>query len=112
VIGERLAAGRKAVGDCVDWIVATAGSDPKAVHAGAVPFLKLCGAVFGGWQMGRAAVAAQARLGRGEGDAAFLRAKIATARFFADHHLAHASALRDVVIEGAAGVLALADDEF
>jgi alkylation response protein AidB-like acyl-CoA dehydrogenase len=112
VIGARLAAGRKAVGDCVDWIVATAGSDPKAVHAGAVPFLKLCGAVFGGWQMGRAAVAAQARLGRGEGDAAFLRAKIATARFFADHHLAHAPALRDVVLEGAAGVLALADDEF
>jgi alkylation response protein AidB-like acyl-CoA dehydrogenase len=112
VIGARLAAGRKAAGDCVDWIVATAGSDPKAVHAGAVPFLKLCGAVFGGWQMGRAAVAAQARLGRGEGDAAFLRAKIATARFFADHHLAHAPALRDVVLEGAAGVLALADDEF
>jgi butyryl-CoA dehydrogenase len=112
VIAARLAAGRKAAGECVDWIVATAGSDPKAVHAGAVPFLKLCGAVFGGWQMGRAAVAAQALLARGEGDAAFLRAKVATARFFADHHLALAPALRDVVLEGAAGVLALAEDEF
>jgi alkylation response protein AidB-like acyl-CoA dehydrogenase len=112
VIGARLAAGREGVAECVDWIVATAGSDPKAVHAGAVPFLKLCGVVFGGWQMGRAAVAAQALLARGGGDAAFLSAKIATARFFADHHLAHAAALRDVVLEGAAGVLALADEQF
>jgi alkylation response protein AidB-like acyl-CoA dehydrogenase len=112
VIGARLAAGRKATLECVDWIVANAGAEPRAVHAGAVPFLKLCGVVFGGWQMGRAALAAQRRLAKGEGDAAFLKAKIATARFFADHQLAHAAALRDVVVEGAAGVLALADEQF
>jgi alkylation response protein AidB-like acyl-CoA dehydrogenase len=112
VIGKRLAAGRKAALECVDWIVANAGADPKAVHAGAVPFLELCGVVFGGWQMGRAALAAQARLAKGEGDAAFLKAKITTARFFADHPLAHAGALRDVVVEGAPGVLALADEQF
>jgi butyryl-CoA dehydrogenase len=112
VIGARLAADRKATLECVDWIVANAGAEPRAVHAGAVPFLKLCGVVFGGWQMGRAALAAQRRLAKGEGDAAFLKAKIATARFFADHQLAHAAALRDVVVEGAAGVLALADEQF
>jgi hypothetical protein len=112
VIGTRLAAGRKSAAECVDWIVATSGTDPKAVHAGAVPFLKLCGAVFGGWQMARAALAAQARLSKGEGDAAFLKAKIATARFFADHHLSQAPALREVVLEGSAGVLALTDEQF
>jgi alkylation response protein AidB-like acyl-CoA dehydrogenase len=112
VIGTRLAAGRKAAGECVDWIVATSGTDPRAAHAGAVPFLKLCGVVFGGWQMARAAVAAQGALARGEGDAAFLKAKIATARFFADHHLSQAAALRDVVVEGSAGVLALAEEQF
>ncbi|HSD43083.1 MAG TPA: acyl-CoA dehydrogenase, partial [Burkholderiales bacterium] len=112
VIGARLATGRKAAGECVDWIVATSGTDPKAVHAGAVPFLKLCGVVFGGWQMARAALAAQARLAKGEGDAAFLKAKIATVRFFADHQLSHAAALRDVVVEGSAGVLALAEEQF
>jgi alkylation response protein AidB-like acyl-CoA dehydrogenase len=110
VIGTRLAAGRKAAAECVDWIVATAGTDPKAVHAGAVPFLKLCGVVFGGWQMARAALAAQAA--KGEGDAAFLKAKIGTARFFADHHLSQAPALRDVVLEGSAGVLALTEEQF
>jgi alkylation response protein AidB-like acyl-CoA dehydrogenase len=112
VIGARLATGRKAAGESVDWIVATSGTDPKAVHAGAVPFLRLCGVVFGGWQMARAALAAQARLARGEGDAAFLKAKIATARFFADHQLSQAAALRDVVVEGSAGVLALAEEQF
>jgi alkylation response protein AidB-like acyl-CoA dehydrogenase len=112
VIGTRLAAGRKAAAECVDWIVATSGADPKAVHAGAVPFLKLCGVVFGGWQMARAALAAQARLARGEGDAAFLKAKITTGRFFADHHLSQAPALRDVVLEGSAGVLALTEEQF
>jgi alkylation response protein AidB-like acyl-CoA dehydrogenase len=112
VIGTRLAAGRKAAAECVDWIVATSGTDPKAVHAGAVPFLKLCGVVFGGWQMARAALAAQARLAKGEGDAAFLNAKVTTARFFADHHLSQATALRDVVLEGSAGVLALTEEQF
>jgi alkylation response protein AidB-like acyl-CoA dehydrogenase len=112
VIGARLAAGRKAAGECVDWIVATSGTDPKAAHASAVPFLKLCGIVFGGWQMARAALAAQGRLAQGAGDAPFLKAKIATARYFADHHLSQAPALRDVVVEGSAGVLALAEDQF
>ncbi|MBC7858834.1 MAG: acyl-CoA dehydrogenase, partial [Burkholderiaceae bacterium] len=51
---------RDAVGafeTCVDWIVATYPADIKAVHAAAVPFLKLAGLVCGGWQMARATVA-------------------------------------------------------
>ena len=111
-IGGRLAAGIAALEGSVDWIVANFSSDPKAVHAGAVPFLDLMGIVSGGWQMGRAALAAQAKLAKGEGDAAFLRAKIATARFFADHYLAHAPGLRATVTEGARGVLALAAEQF
>jgi hypothetical protein len=100
------------VAECVDWIVATSGTDPRGVYAGAVPFLKLCGAVFGGWQMARAALVAQAKLTKGEGDSAFLKGKIATARFFADHHLSQAPGLRDVVIDGSSGVLALAEEQF
>ena len=44
--------------------------------------------------------------------AGFLRAKIATARHFADHCLTHAPGLRDTVVAGAAGVLAFADEQF
>jgi 3-(methylthio)propanoyl-CoA dehydrogenase len=111
-IRSRLAAGAKAARETVDWIVASYGTDIKAVHAGAVPFLKLMGVVAGGWQMARAALAAQALLARGEGDAAFLTAKIATARFFADYFLSQAGGLRDAIVEGAPGVLALAEEQF
>jgi alkylation response protein AidB-like acyl-CoA dehydrogenase len=112
VLRTRLEAGRSAAADCVAWIVATYGPDAKAVHAGAVPFLRLMGNLCGGWQLARAALAAQARLGRGGGDESFLKAKISTARFFADHQLALVPAQRDSVVEGAAGVLALAEDQF
>ena len=111
-IRSRLAAGAAAMGECVDWIVERYGEDVKAVHAGAVPFLKLTGIVCGGWQMARAALTAQAKLDKGTGDAAFLKAKIATVRFFADHILSQAPGLRDVVVQGAPGVLALAAEQF
>jgi butyryl-CoA dehydrogenase len=83
-IGARLREGSKSLADSVRWILATGMQDLNAVLAGAVPFLHLCGVVCGGWQMGRAALAAQRKLAAGDGDAAFYRAKIATARFFAD----------------------------
>ena len=111
-IRSRLAAGVAAMGECVDWIVERYGADVRAVHAGAVPFLKLPGIVCGGWQMARAALAAQAKLEKGTGDAAFLKAKIATVRFFADHILSQAPGLRDAVVHGAPGVLALAEEQF
>ena len=107
-----LAAGIKAVEESVNWIVATYGVDIKAVHAGSVPFLKLMGVVCGGWQMARAALAAQKRLAAKEGDAAFYQAKIATARFYADHVLAQAPGLRNTVVRGAAGVMALSEEQF
>ena len=74
--------------------------------------MKLAGIVLGGWQMARAAVAAQRKLDAGEGDAGFYRAKIATARFFGDHILSQSSGLRSAIIDGSAGVLALSEDQF
>jgi len=111
-IGSRLTAGAIALGESVDWIVATYPKDIRAVHAGAVPFLKLMGIVCGGWQMARAAAAARKRLDEGGGNAPFLEAKIATARFFADHVLSQAPGLRDAIVQGAPGVLALAESQF
>jgi acyl-CoA dehydrogenase len=111
-IRSRLAAGAAALNEGVDWIVERYAKDVKAVHAGAVPFLKLTGIVCGGWQMARAALAAQASLAKGAGNVAFLKAKIGTARFFADHVLAQGPGLRDAVVQGAAGVLALAEEQF
>ena len=98
--------------ECVDWMVATYTKDIKAAHAGSVPFLMLMGIVAGGWQMSRAALAAERLLSENEGDAAFLKAKIVTARFYAEHLLPRAKSLRDEVVSGAGSVMALAEDQF
>ncbi|HVL35645.1 MAG TPA: acyl-CoA dehydrogenase C-terminal domain-containing protein, partial [Burkholderiales bacterium] len=93
-----------------DFIVAA--KDPRAAFAGAVPFLKLAGIVAGGWQLARAALAAERKLAAPEGEAAFHQAKLATARFYAEHVLVQAPGLRDTVVNGAGGVLALPEDQF
>jgi 3-(methylthio)propanoyl-CoA dehydrogenase len=103
---KALADGVKAVEECVEFIIGA--KDPRAQFAGAVPFLKLMGIVAGGWQMARAALAAS----KGTGDQSFDRAKIATARFYADHVLVEAPALRNTVVNGSAGVMALSEEQF
>jgi alkylation response protein AidB-like acyl-CoA dehydrogenase len=111
-IRAQLAAGSAALETVVDYVVANAKSDVRGVFAGSVLYLKLAGIVLGGWQMARAALVARQKLEAGAGDAAFYRAKIATARFFADHVLAQADGLRHAIVDGSAGVLALDADQF
>ncbi|HET7922508.1 MAG TPA: acyl-CoA dehydrogenase C-terminal domain-containing protein [Gammaproteobacteria bacterium] len=112
VIHARLAEGIGALEQCVDWLVTNYGTDIKAASAGAVPFLKLFGIVAGGWQMARAALVARQKLDAGDADAAFYKAKLGTARYYADYELGQAEGLQASIVEGAAGVLALDEDQF
>ncbi len=111
VIAARLRTAVDAYAEVVEFVVRGFKDDVRAVYAGSVPYLKLAGIVHGGWQMGRAALAATRRLAAGD-DPEFHRAKIATARFFADHMLVTVGALAATAIEGSAGTLALADEQF
>jgi acyl-CoA dehydrogenase len=111
-IAARLRAGIDALGEAGRYVLDEFQRDTRAVLAGAVPFLELAGIVCGGAQLARAASIAAKKLAAGEGDAAFLRTKIATARHFADHCLTHAPALRDTVVDGGAAALAIADEAF
>jgi 3-(methylthio)propanoyl-CoA dehydrogenase len=86
------------------WILENGASHPDQVLSGAVPFLHLLGTVCGGWQMGRAALAAQARLATGEGDAAYLRGIVDLARFYFGHIAPHAAAWARTVTQGGATV--------
>ncbi|HKU85353.1 MAG TPA: acyl-CoA dehydrogenase [Casimicrobiaceae bacterium] len=111
-IGLRLAAATAALQSAIDWIVQTFGSNPRAAHASSVPYLKLWGLCAGGWQMGRAAISATEKLESGDGDAAFLRAKVATARFYAECLLPQAEAYSQSVVGGSASVLAIPAEQF
>ncbi|KWR89461.1 acyl-CoA dehydrogenase [Cupriavidus sp. IDO] len=108
-VQAQLAKGRAALEAVVEFVVANAKSDPNAVFAGSVPYLRLCGIVFSGWQLGRAMLAADAR--RSE-DPNFHDAKIATAHFYAEHILSQASGLRDAIVSGSAPVNALTAEQF
>jgi 3-(methylthio)propanoyl-CoA dehydrogenase len=108
---KRLKAAREAFVDAVAFIAANTKGNPNAAFAGSVPYLMLAGNLVGGWQMGRALLAAATRLAAGD-DAAFMTAKIATARFYGDHILSKAPGIRDSIVDGAAGTLAMPLESF
>ena len=111
-ISHHLAAAATALEEVVAYVIANIQSDIKGVFAGSVPYLKLAGIVLGGWQMARAALIAQHKCDAAQGDASFYQAKIATARFFADHFLSQAGGYRTAIVAGSSGVLALDEDQF
>jgi len=95
----------------IGYVVKHYQSEIREVFAGSVPYLKLAGITHGGWQTARAALAATKRLAAGD-DPEFHRAKIGTARFYADHMLVSVPALAESVTGGSRGTLALAESQF
>jgi acyl-CoA dehydrogenase len=110
-IAARLRDGVTALEQAVQYVVQTYGPDVRRAAVGAVPFLELFGTVAGGWQMARAALAAHRNLAAGKGEAGFLRAKVTTARFYADHVLVRAGGLARTVVSGADAALEIADEQ-
>ncbi len=80
------------------------GNAQDRALAVAVPYLKLTGTVLGGWLHAKSAAIAARKLAAGSADADFLRGKLATARFYAEHILPSAEALARVVQGGGAAV--------
>jgi len=108
----RLQAARLAFEQVVEFIVAQGRANPNAVFAGSVPYLMLAGNLMAGWQLARSLVVAEDRLAAGQGDADFLKAKIITARFYAEHLLSKAPGVRDAIVWGADSATALALDAY
>ena len=111
-IHGHLVAGIDAHERVVDYLVRAIGSDIRAAFAGAVPYVRLASTVLGGWQLARSALAADAAVAAGSSDTSFLRAKVATARFFGEHVLSQAPSVAGAVLSGGAGALSLAADDF
>ena len=111
-IGLRLAAATASLQGAIDWVLTTFGNNPRVAYAGSVPYLKLWGLCTGGWQMGRAALIAADKLATGNGDDAFMRAKIATAHYYAECLLPQVEALAQGVVDGSTTVLALPAEQF
>ncbi len=108
---KRLHAGRVALGNVVDYVVANTRADANAVFGVSVPYLKLAGIVLTGWQMARALIVA---IEKQREDQAFHGAKIATAEFFANHILTRAPAFEAAITSavGTDGFLTLSAAQF
>ncbi|MFI5024079.1 MAG: acyl-CoA dehydrogenase [Alphaproteobacteria bacterium] len=104
--------GLDALAGATDWMVEAMARDVRHAAAGAVEYLRLFGTVTGGWLMARGALEAAARLASGEGDAAFLEAKLVSARFYAASVLARAPAFLSPITRAGESVLALAEEQF
>jgi alkylation response protein AidB-like acyl-CoA dehydrogenase len=101
-IRAALGEGIAALSAASDWMVEALARDADAALAGATPYLRMFGTVTGGYALARGAVAARASLANGGAeDGDFLRAKIATARFYAEQIMPQAAALLGPVTRGA-----------
>jgi hypothetical protein len=106
-IGVALGTATAKAREAVQWIAKTFPTNPAAVAAGSVYVLKLLGITLGGWMLARSALAATQHLAKGEGDAAYLKGKVLTTRFYAEHVLPQSSALANAATHGGDSVLAV-----
>lgn len=111
-IGQRLGVALKAWTGATEWLAANAKTGLSGVLTAAVPYLHLAVTVTGGWFMGKAALAAAGYLETGEGDQPFYRAKIATARFYADQMLPQAISYAETVMAGDAALAGVGNEVF
>ncbi|HEX4052546.1 MAG TPA: acyl-CoA dehydrogenase [Steroidobacteraceae bacterium] len=94
--------------DATETLLQQAGEDAPRAYAVSVPYLQLAGRVLGGALMARSAgIAARSA---GSADASFYRAKLQSARFYAEHLLPEALALLRIVKSGGASVAEAAPD--
>jgi len=111
IIAVRLEEALDGLKTATDWIVKSYSHDIDGALAVAVPYLTLLGNTAGGWMMGAAALAVTNSAQNNEPIGSFGAAKIATARFYADHVLTDVSGLCEKVISGGPSVTGINVDE-
>ncbi len=105
---KHLVAARNAFVEVVEFVAGQTKASPNAVFAGSVPYLMLAGNLMAGWQMARALIVAE----DSQEDAAFMAAKVATSRFYAEHILSRVPGIRDSIVEGHAAINDMALEAF
>ncbi|WP_066587206.1 acyl-CoA dehydrogenase C-terminal domain-containing protein [Sphingomonas pruni] len=94
------------------WFLQNGMTNPNNVGAGAHSYMHLMGIVAVGLMWLRMAAAAAKLKAAGEGDVAFLDAKLTTARYYAERIMPDAGALRRKIESGAEALMALPPEMF
>ena len=93
----------------VGFVLNNTKTDIKAVFAGSVPYLQLCGLTLAGWQMARALLSAEKLLAQ---DVDFYDSKIKCSQFYAQHVLSQVPSIARSIIEGGAITNAIDTEKF
>ena len=110
-VAKNLGIARKAFLDCVDYLAAKFKPEPNAAYGGAVPFLMLTGNLVCGWLLGKSLLVAEKQAAAGN-DVDFMKAKIATARFYAEHILPRTVSQRLAIVDGGDSIMQLPMDSY
>jgi len=110
-IAPYLEDGVDALQNAAVWLADAEGEAMRDAAAGATPFLRMFGTVAGGYLLACQAAEAVRRIEAGANDP-FFKAKIATARYYAEQHLPPATALLGPITRGASGLYTLEEEDF
>lgn len=111
-IRNAVATGHKRLQEATDWLLDNAQGEPATVHLAAFDYLMLAGTVIGGWQMARAAAVAHRKLAGNEGNADFYKAKIITARFYAEEVLPRSAGHLEAITSEGNSAMELPEEQF
>ncbi|HEY2417024.1 MAG TPA: acyl-CoA dehydrogenase [Steroidobacteraceae bacterium] len=91
--------------DATEALLYQYAETPARAYAVSVPYLHLCGRVLGGALMARSAAVAARKLTEGSDDDKFYRAKLQSARFYAEYLLPLSLSLARTIKSGGASVV-------
>jgi len=94
---EQLKLARQSLEQVVMYILMNVKTDIKAVFAGSVPYLQICGLTLAGWQMARALLEAEKLHDQ---DPDFYQTKMSTVQFYAQHLLTQVPGIAKSIMEG------------
>ncbi|MEI9997304.1 MAG: acyl-CoA dehydrogenase C-terminal domain-containing protein [Rhizomicrobium sp.] len=87
------------------WLAQNGLANPNNAGAGAADYLRMMGIVVTGWMWGRMAKVAQAKLAGGQGDAAFYKAKLTSAKYWMERLIPECPMLLERIQAGAETVM-------
>ena len=111
-IRSAVATGRDRLEEATNWLLGKAQDDPSVVYLAAFDYLMLAGTVVGAWQMGRAAEVAHRKLASKDGDTDFYKAKIITARFYAEEILPRSAGYLEAATSDSSSAMDLPEEQF
>ena len=111
-IRHAVATGRKRLEEATNWLLGKAQDEPAVVYLAAFDYLMLSGTVIGVWQMGRAAEIAHRKLAAKEGNSDFYKAKIITARFYAEEILPRSAGYLEAATSDSSSAMEMPEDQF